>query len=55
MKGMNLKSISDGHDKIKTFKENDNENTVCFMQKIIIILTQFEKANLCLLFQLKIN
>ena len=29
--------------------------TVCFMQKIIIILTQFEKANLCLLFQLKIN
>ena len=23
---MNLKSICDGYDKIKTFKENDNEN-----------------------------
>ena len=29
--------------------------TVCFMQKIIIILTQLEKENLCLLFQLEIN
>ena len=55
IKGMNLKSICDGHDKIKTFKENDNENYSIFYAKIIIILTQFEKANLCLLFQLKIN
>ena len=30
---MNLKSICDGHDKIKTFKENDNENYSMFYAK----------------------
>ena len=30
---MNLKSICDGHDKIKTFKENDNGNYSMFYAK----------------------
>ena len=33
IKGMNLKSICDGHDKIKTFKENDNNNYSMFYAK----------------------
>ena len=33
IKGMNLKSICDGHDKIKKFKENDNENYSIFYAK----------------------